>query len=106
MIWATELEIQQLQDCACLCCLAHASWLMHERMLPGIGPSDEQAVALVEGQLSWLVNIIGAVIRGRNSSSAGESQVQLLTPCAPVLRYYGPGLVLLLMLHLLLSNSM
>ena len=38
---------------------------------------------LLEGQLSWLVHIIGAVIRGRNTSSTGESQVAWLSVCLP-----------------------
>ena len=32
-------------------------------------------VQLIEGRLSWLVHIIGAIIQGRMSSNAGESQV-------------------------------
>lgn len=36
---------------------------------------EEAQTQLLEGQLSWLVHIVGAVIRGRNSSSSGESQV-------------------------------
>ena len=33
-------------------------------------------VQLIEGRLSWLVHIIGAIIQGRMSSNLGESQVR------------------------------
>ena len=32
-------------------------------------------IALLEGRLTWLVHIVGAIIRGRLSSSSAESQV-------------------------------
>ena len=40
------------------------------------GNAGQDAVQLevLEGQLTWLVHIIGAVIRGRLSSSTAESQ--------------------------------
>lgn len=31
---------------------------------------------MLEGQLTWLVHVIGAVVRGRQSSSAAESQAR------------------------------
>ena len=31
-------------------------------------------LAVLEGQLTWLVHVIGTVVRGRQSSSAAESQ--------------------------------
>ena len=34
-----------------------------------------RAIALLEGQLTWLVHIVGAIIKGRLSSSSAESQV-------------------------------
>lgn len=34
-----------------------------------------QQLAVLEGQLAWMVSIIGSVIRGRLSSSSAESQV-------------------------------
>ena len=40
---------------------------------------DEAGMQVLEGQSSWLVHIIGAVIRGRNGSSAGENQVIMLS---------------------------
>ena len=48
------------------------------------GPSgqEEAQLQLLEGQLSWLVHIIGAVIRGRNNSSAGENQARSFPPAA------------------------
>ena len=33
-------------------------------------------LAVLEGQLTWLVHVIGAVVRGRQSSSAAESQAR------------------------------
>ena len=33
------------------------------------------SIALLEGRLTWLVHIVGAIIRGRLSSSSAESQV-------------------------------
>lgn len=41
-----------------------------------MGNAGQDAVQLevLEGQLTWLVHIIGAVIRGRLSSSTAESQ--------------------------------
>ena len=48
-------------------------------MDPAMEPAGQDAVQLevVEGQLTWLVHIIGAVIRGRLSSSTAESQETL-----------------------------
>ena len=34
-------------------------------------------VQQIEGRLSWLVHIIGAIIQGRMSSNLGESQVHI-----------------------------
>ena len=51
---------------------------------PGGGPRAEAEVQLMEGQASWLVHIVGAVVRGRNNSSSGESQVGLLCVCLVV----------------------
>ena len=47
----------------------HAGW-------HAMGNAGQDAVQLevLEGQLTWLVHIIGAVIRGRLSSSTAESQ--------------------------------
>ena len=39
-------------------------------------------VQLIEGRLSWLVHIIGAIIQGRMSSNLGESQVRPATAAA------------------------
>ena len=39
-------------------------------------------VQLIEGRLSWLVHIIGAIIQGRMSSNLGESQVRPATVSA------------------------
>ena len=36
--------------------------------------SDASRLVLLEGQLTWIVYIIGAVIRGRLNSSSAESQ--------------------------------
>lgn len=36
--------------------------------------ADSQPLQIMEGQLTWLVHIIGAIIRGRLSSSSAESQ--------------------------------
>lgn len=49
---------------------------MEAAMEPAVEPAGQDAVQLevVEGQLTWLVHIIGAVIRGRLSSSTAESQ--------------------------------
>ena len=33
------------------------------------------ALAILEGQLTWLVYIVGAIIKGRLSSTSAESQV-------------------------------
>lgn len=33
-------------------------------------------IQVLEGQLTWLVHIVGAVIKGRLNSSAAESQVR------------------------------
>lgn len=33
-------------------------------------------LALIEGQLTWLVYIVGAIVKGRLSSSSAESQVR------------------------------
>ena len=41
---------------------------------PGGGGDGQTDLGVLEGQLSWLVYIIGAVIRGRQSSPAAESQ--------------------------------
>ena len=38
------------------------------------GPGAEATLGVLEGQLAWLVHIVGAVIRGRLSSSSAESQ--------------------------------
>lgn len=38
----------------------------------GVGPGP--SLAVVEGQLTWLVYVVGAVIRGRLASAAAESQ--------------------------------
>jgi len=35
-----------------------------------------RALALLEGQLTWLVHIVGAIIKGRLSSSSAESQAR------------------------------
>ena len=37
--------------------------------------SDPSALAIVEGRLTWLVYIVGAVVRGRLSCSSAEPQV-------------------------------
>ena len=39
------------------------------------GKVEAQALAVMEGQLTWLVHLVGAIIRGRLSSSSAESQV-------------------------------
>ena len=51
------------------CALLHVGW-------HAMGNAGQDAVQLevLEGQLTWLVHIIGAVIRGRLSSSTAESQ--------------------------------
>lgn len=51
------------------CALLHVGWHV-------MGNAGQDAVQLevLEGQLTWLVHIIGAVIRGRLSSSTAESQ--------------------------------
>eukprot|EP00897_Mesotaenium_endlicherianum_P004381 jgi/Mesen1/3971/ME000210S03214 len=38
------------------------------------GGSDSNPVIVMEGQLTWLVHIIGAIIKGRLSSSSAETQ--------------------------------
>ena len=52
-----------------LCVLLCGGW-------HALGNAGQDAVQLevLEGQLTWLVHIIGAVIRGRLSSSTAESQ--------------------------------
>ena len=37
--------------------------------------SGRDDAALIEGQLSWLVHILGAITQGRMSNNLGESQV-------------------------------
>ena len=41
---------------------------------------DGRALALLEGQLTWLVHIVGAIIKGRLSSSSAESQARRHDP--------------------------
>ena len=36
---------------------------------------SSQQLSVVEGQLTWMIYIVGAVIKGRLSSSSAESQV-------------------------------
>ena len=43
------------------------------------GAGDGSSIALLEGRLTWLVHIVGAIIRGRLSSSSAESQVHHLS---------------------------
>ena len=43
------------------------------------GGVDGQSVALLEGQLTWLVHIVGAILRGRLNQSSADTQVR---PCA------------------------
>ena len=43
------------------------------------GKVEAQALAVMEGQLTWLVHLVGAIIRGRLSSSSAESQVSIHT---------------------------
>ena len=38
--------------------------------------SGRDDAALIEGQLSWLVHILGAITQGRMSNNLGESQVR------------------------------
>ena len=46
-------------------------------------PAPPATLAVVEGQLSWLVYIIGAVVRGRLTSSSAETQARAtLLPAA------------------------
>jgi len=40
------------------------------------GGSSDADLAVLEGQLTWLVHVIGAVVRGRQSSSAADSQAR------------------------------
>ena len=42
--------------------------------LAGLQPAADPSLGVLEGQLSWLVYILGAVIRGRQSSPTAESQ--------------------------------
>ena len=37
--------------------------------------TSSQQLSVVEGQLTWMIYIVGAVIKGRLSSSSAESQV-------------------------------
>ena len=54
------------------------------------GKTEVRALAVMEGQLTWLVQLVGAIIRGRLSSSSAESQVKggqgalLSTPLPPL----------------------
>ena len=40
-------------------------------------PQTDASLQLMEGRLTWLVHFIGAIIRGRLSSSSGEAQEAL-----------------------------
>eukprot|EP00271_Cylindrocystis_brebissonii_P005659 TRINITY_DN17835_c0_g2_i1.p1 TRINITY_DN17835_c0_g2~~TRINITY_DN17835_c0_g2_i1.p1 ORF type:complete len:1060 (+),score=142.88 TRINITY_DN17835_c0_g2_i1:716-3895(+) len=44
------------------------------RVAPVVGHEEVAPLKVMEGQLTWLVHIIGAVIRGRLNSSSAESQ--------------------------------
>ena len=54
-------------------------WLTWSLPPPLLRTGDSRSIALLEGQLTWLVHIVGAIIRGRLSSSSAESQVR--APC-------------------------
>ena len=43
--------------------------------------SGRDQAALIEGQLSWLVHILGAITQGRMANNLGESQVRLSAQC-------------------------
>lgn len=53
------------------------------------GKVEAQALAVMEGQLTWLVHLVGAIIRGRLSSSSAESQVNLNSRTAATLAMDG-----------------
>ena len=40
----------------------------------GVGAGTDHTVSLLEGQLTWLVYIVGAIVRGKNSFSSAEAQ--------------------------------
>ena len=68
-----------------MCCCATGgmhSWLTLSLFPPS---GDSRSVALLEGQLTWLVHIVGAIIRGRLSSSSAETQVRAPAPCLPLM---------------------
>jgi hypothetical protein len=61
---------------------------------PRAGKVEAQALAVMEGQLTWLMHLVGAIIRGRLSSSSAESQVRLqshVTLLRPMCRTPGPA---------------
>ena len=64
----TDLEAVSMKSLFMLA-LLHGGW-------HAMGNAGQDAVQLevLEGQLTWLVHIVGAVIKGRLSSSTAESQ--------------------------------
>jgi exportin-7 len=51
-------------------------------------PAPPATLAVVEGQLSWLVYIIGAVVRGRLTSSSAETQARAGRCCPPRMPFF------------------
>ena len=57
----------------CIACLRGSSADCVSLALP-TGTQEAKQLQIAEGQITWLVHIIAAVIRGRLSSAAAESQ--------------------------------
>lgn len=55
-------------------------------------PASAGELEVVEAQLAWLVFLVGAIIKGRLSSSSAESQVRCQSLCTAA-RALGPTLV-------------
>ena len=55
--------------------LAHTLNVFHTYVQVATQGIPSQQVSVVEGQLTWMIYIVGAVIKGRLISSSAESQV-------------------------------
>lgn len=67
-------RFQYEATCRYLCSLLDPLLLRYGDMGPAAAtPAAQQALGVLEGQLSWLVYIVGAVIRGRLASASAES---------------------------------
>ena len=71
-------RFQYEATCAYLCSLLDPLLLRYSEMGAALAAGGDAALSgalgVLEGRLAWLVHIVGAVIRGRLSSSAADSQ--------------------------------